>query len=402
MNLYGIDLDAVAVNIAKINLVIHFKDRDFFPNIYNADSLIDSDNQKIPALPHFDIAATNPPWGFHFSSDNARAYSAIFPEIKSGESFSYFIKKGIDLLKENGSLIYILPESILNISVHADIRKYILENSSIKQITMLDRAFKKVFTRVIMLELKKNKNGGDAVIRNGESIFNVSSGRFLSNPDYIFDTCVNSEDEAIIKKINAAEHVTLKDNAEWALGIVTGNNSRFLSDEKNDSDYEPVFTGKNIKPYILTDPDKYIKFEPEVFQQCAPEEKFRSAEKLVYKFISKIPVFAYDNMQRLTLNSANILIPKIPELNIKVVLAFLNSPLFAYLYQKKFSSIKILRGHLEEMPFPILDDTMADKITKLVDMHLNGDNKIREIDEIIFRIYGFSNEEKKQIINGIT
>ena len=63
-------------------------------------------------------------------------------------------------------------------------------------------------------------------------------------------------------------------------------------------------------------------------------------------------VFAYDNKQRLFLNSANILIPKLEGYTIKEVMAFLNSELFEYIYLKKFNEIKILKGNLMELPFP--------------------------------------------------
>lgn len=45
--------------------------------------------------------------------------------------------------------------------------------------------------------------------------------------------------------------------SEWALGIVTGNNkNKVFSDYKKG--LEPVYTGKEVLPYKLGEPNKFI------------------------------------------------------------------------------------------------------------------------------------------------
>lgn len=105
----------------------------------------------------------------------------------------------------------------------------------------------------------------------------------------------------------------------------------------------------------ISDSENYINYTRENFQQVAPENIYRAKEKLVYKFISKKLIFAYDNKQRLFLNSANILIPKLENYTIKNVMTFLNSTLFQYIYTKKFNELKVLKGNLTELPFPVFD-----------------------------------------------
>ena len=63
--------------------------------------------------------------------------------------------------------------------------------------------------------------------------------------------------------------------------------------------------------YLFRAPAAFIRFDPDRFQQAAPERKYRAPEKLVYRFISKKLIVAYDDRGRLTLNSANILIPRV-------------------------------------------------------------------------------------------
>ena len=122
------------------------------------------------------------------------------------------------------------------------------------------------------------------------------------------------------EKIYKTNHVTLKGKASWALGIVTGNNKKFITFKRSPG-FEPIYRGKDVKRFVLSSPSCYIRFRPHYFQQVAPEEKYRAKEKLIYRFISRNLKFAYDNCQSLTLNSANILIPKLPNYPVKVILA---------------------------------------------------------------------------------
>ncbi len=213
----------------------------------------------------------------------------------------------------------------------------------------------------------------------------------------VFDINLNYNDEKIIKKIYSFKYITLKGNAEWALGIVTGNNNNFLINHKKNK-FEKIYKGKEITPYTLGECENYIKFEPNNFQQSAPENKYRAPEKLIYRFISDKLVFAYDNMQRLTLNSANILIPKIDDYSIKIILALFNSPLYQYLYKKKFMSIKILRSHLESLPLPLFDKKIRDNIVAKAEQIIDNKFTIKEINEYIFSIFDITIDEKKYLL----
>ncbi|MEK6646743.1 MAG: TaqI-like C-terminal specificity domain-containing protein, partial [Candidatus Firestonebacteria bacterium] len=133
------------------------------------------------------------------------------------------------------------------------------------------------------------------------------------------------------------------------------------------------------------------------FQQVAPTEKYRTKEKLVYRFISKYLVFAYDDKQKLTLNSANIVIPKIPDYPIKVIASLLNSSLYQFIFQKKFSSIKVLRSHIEQMPLPLWDKKTFSEIAKMAGEIIKNKGSFEELDNYIMEKFAFSSKEKNYI-----
>jgi hypothetical protein len=133
-------------------------------------------------------------------------------------------------------------------------------------------------------------------------------------------------------------------------------------------------------------------------QQVAKEEIYRAPEKLVYRFVSKRLTFAYDASQRLFLNSANILIPKIPGASAKTVAAFLNSELFQFFYSQTFASGKVLKSELSELPFPELSPTLNRRLERRVDAVLAGATaEIETINDEIFRWYRLDDAQIERI-----
>lgn len=377
-NIYGIDVDYNACFIAKINLIVKFKNIEFLPNIYNTDFLKQDSEVK------FDFIGTNPPWGAMLEND----YSLIYPEVLSNESFSYFIVQAERFLKQDGRCFFVLPESILNVGIHRDIRKFILEKFYINEINLAGKLFSGVLTDIAVISMSKNKitNKIEIIDKNETRI--AEQELFESNKNYNFTT-FGQKDAEILERIYSVPHNTLEKSI-WGLGIVTGNNSKNIIEETNGA--EKIFTGRDISPYFIKDTDRYIIYDRTKFQQTAPDSIYRAKEKLVYKFISKKPVFAYDNKQRLFLNSANILIPKVETHSIKTVLAFLNSTLFDYIYKKKFNELKILKGNLCELPFPVLDKGTREILEENVENYLKSQDKtcLIRLDEIIFDIYNIN------------
>lgn len=399
-NIYGFDIDALAVKLARINLLRAFKYHDFSPDIYCLNTLENLATGEIfcdtnALIGKIDVIATNPPWG---ACKNGGVLPQFSPQIKSGETFSMFLAKSLNLLKEGGMLSFVLPESILKIKTHADIRKVLLEQGRISKIVKLGRQFTGVFTPVIRLDFIKGKQISNWLIsiEDEQTAFSIEQERFFANDNYAFDIDVGKNEADILNKLHLINHITLLKNAEWALGIVTGDNKKYILDHREEN-AEAVFRGSDVQPFRLSEPKSFIHFTPESFQQVAPERFFRLPEKLVYRFISKKLVFAYDDKQSLTLNSANILVPHIPDMSIKVALAYLNSSVFQYVFQKKFATHKVLRGDMEKLPFPVIDKHVHDQLEKMVEVILQGRGSYEEMDELVFSTFNLSSEDAASI-----
>lgn len=98
----------------------------------------------------FDFIIGNPPY---FETSD---YNENFKEIVSGRMniYSLFIKKSIDLLKDDGILAFIIPTTINTGAYFSGIRNYIIKNCSIVSINEID--FPDVEQRTQVMILKKD------------------------------------------------------------------------------------------------------------------------------------------------------------------------------------------------------------------------------------------------------
>ncbi len=406
-NVYGIDIDHIAVNIARVNLLLKFPKRDFYPNIYCNDSLQSYNGSQLfsnlDSLPKFDLIATNPPWGYHYNQREKKALAYFFPEISSGESFSFFLVKSLSMLKEGGLLSFVLPESILNVNIHSDIRRFILDNASIKRIETGKKMFKQVFSHALIMDIEKTSKSSDIKILNSGKEYKISQRRFENNARHIFDINLSKKDESLINRVFEKKHINLSDsNTIWGLGIVTGNNKKYILSECSEELHEPVVRGKDIVPFGLKELNSYIEFSPEKFQQCIAEEIFRSPVKLIYKYISNRIIVTSDTTGLLTLNSANIIIPQIEGISVYFYEGLLNSNLYNFIFSGKFASVKVLKSHLKSLPIPMETGSFHDDLESLVLKIKETDNIARpklidELNDIIYDFFNFKRKEREYI-----
>ncbi len=376
--LFGVDVDPIAVMIAKINLLIKYPTVEFDPQIYHVDFF----DPKNPVLEkRFDYVLTNPPWG----SQN---------DVAGREAFSSFFARSLELLKKHGVIKFLFPESVLNVKNHASTRRLILENG-LKGITLYDGAFTGVVTKYADVECEPNASRESFIVRRGGEEQEVALDTVYETENCVFN-CLSQRDLAIIRTVKQKGVHSLRESV-WGLGIVTGDNKGKLFESRAPG-MERIYTGKEIQPWRLKPARKYIRYDRSRLQQVARDEIYRAPEKLAYKFISKKLVFAYDDTSSLFLNSANILIPEIPGMSVKTVMAFLNSPLFRFLYLRLFGEVKILKGNLLELPFPAISEACDKALSALVDQVLKGDmDKERTIEDIIFSIYDFESEQMQHV-----
>lgn len=398
--LYGLDIDPTAVMIARTNLLAKYADCDFEPQIYCADFLAltsanSNDNAVIPDT--FDYIYTNPPWG----TDRHSARSASDVALRTRERSSMFLANSIGMMKRNGRLGFLLPTSLIKINAHRNIRKHILATTAIRRLTMYEGRFDGVFTDYFSLTLSAGHSSRqvyEVARATGRQVVELTPGDIDTST--IRTESLTDVDLRIVEKIESRRHDDLS-HSRWALGIVTGDNRRKIK-TRCTAGAEPIYRGRDVGCFGMREPSAYVEYKPETFQQCADEAMYRAEEKLIYRFIARYPIVAYDDGQRLCLNSANVLIPQVDGLTVKTVAALLNSDLYRYYYMLHYADIKILKGNLKSMPMPRMSKQQTAELDCMVDeMLVHGaiDGSMAELNRRVFGLFGITDKEQKHIKN---
>ena len=398
--IFGFDIDNISVILTKINmyLISPLTNIDVINNNIRCTNSL-----RVDEVNKFDVCIGNPPWGSDLN-DDVDYLNANFESSRKGsyEAFTLFIEKGLKILEEDGVLSYVVPESLLNVGIHQPIREYLLKNTKLNSLVFWGNAFDNVQTSAISFEVIKHKAEFftyDAIITT-DITFRIQDKRITDSNIWSFQN--NDYDNELLNKIEQRGILRLKDNADFALGIVTGNNKKYLLKEQS-ADFVPILKGSDIYKFKHNNAQNFVKYEPEKWQQVAKESYYFSNEKLFYRFISDTLVFAYDNKKVLSLNSCNILIPRFKDMDIKYIMAVLNSRIAHFYFKAKFKSVKVLRNHIESIPIFGACKDEQNAIICLVDEFIDCDNDIDKnaiydkIDKKIMELYSLNESEQSYI-----
>jgi len=356
------DIDETALKICFINLALFFNNKDIKPHISKQDILIDSgDLLAAHKDTSFDYIVTNPPWGGKFSPKQKERLLKLYPELETTETFSISLHNALKMLKKNGELYFFLPFSFLNVAGHRKIRSLIFNRDKKISITLLGNAFKGVLSESILLHVKSNSVEKNVYIKSthgGKYCLPLES---IAPPDYIVSAASNSEDMRIITRIYSTKHTTLGKDDIFALGIVTGNNEKHLSRIQTEK-MEAIYRGQDMEKYFFLEPKYFMVFQPGLYQQAAPVAYFRQ-KKIAYRFISDRLVCVLDTHSSLLLNSANLFISK--NYPMETIVALFNSDIYSFMFMKKYHSRKVLKSHLQNLPLPLLPETIHHQINDL-------------------------------------
>lgn len=345
-NIYGYDIDRVAVEITKARI---YKESGYKSNnIYMGDFLNIASSKDSPK---FDCIYTNPPWGKKLPKEVRESYGIRFGAGSSLDTCSLFLFSCLKCLNSDGKLGMLLPESFFNISTFASARLRTLR-LSIERLIDYGKAFKGLVTKAQAIVVRNSPAEFRQKVKceSPTTFFERSLDSFSCNPKAILNLYCSEEAAQTLKHLMSIPYITLAKRASWGLGIVTGNNKKFVKN-RPENGCIPVFKGSDISKTKLKEASSFIPKDFTLYQQVAPLQLFEAKEKLIYKFISSRLCFFCDTEKRFVLNSANMLIPDngFP-ISTKILSELLSSDFMNWVFTSIFNTYKILRGDLESLP----------------------------------------------------
>lgn len=242
-NLFGVDSDPQAAEIASVNLMLKaLRKGEKLPEIMGetikcGNSLIEIPREDAAAFDWerefeetmknggFDVCVGNPPWGADLSKNAdylERAYDLAEGQYDSYELFIELSKK---ILKKGGIWGFVIPDSIFN-PEHENLRKFLCLENQIEAIIKLGEGFfRGVFrSSVIIIFRKKNPQKGHLIsaltlfredrkkLMKGKTSISkierergilIPQKRFMEDENFTFDITKSVEDERIMQEMES-------------------------------------------------------------------------------------------------------------------------------------------------------------------------------------------------------
>ena len=369
----------------------------------------------------FDVVIGNPPYlgGREWKAENGNVYDYFINKYRVAEYqfdiYALFWEAGIKLLKQDGLIGYITPNTWLNNQSNKKLRNYLLENTSI--IEIVDYSKIKVFDQatvlpiVAILENKVNSKNRTEIFEPTENGFVMTQSvnqSIWSDADLsIININLSQTDLQLRNKIekNTQE---LEKLAFIKFGIKiyeTGKGKPvqkanfakdkvYESDTKLDETYRPFLEGKDIQPYSILYKNRWLKYGENL---AAPRNPvlFAGERILVRRIVGKTLISAYTNADFVTSQLLQIVKP-FDQSTSKYILGILNSRLMAFYFRKKynrqdktFPEIRIYE--LASLPIKQIDkqnETLQNEISKYVNqlIKLNEEKAVTKLQTTTIQI----------------
>ncbi len=449
-NIFGVDLDKQAVDIAQLNLLLKVAEKKrrlpiLQQNIKNGNSLIDDPNLagdkafkwneefvEIMGNDGFDVVVGNPPYFKIFENDSINK-TEDYKEIKSGmmNASAVFINRSLKLIKDGGHLGMIVPKMLSFTDSWDKIRHKILSEYKILYVIDCGKAFKGVLLEQIIFILKKEKPSNNDKITIGElDNHTIKETAKVLQKNCSLENRIPLEPNPIAYEIKSkmeVENKRLGDIADITLGLGIQGKDFFFNEPRKGS--EKVLRGDDIQRYTIRGCKFYDPNSKELQEYKKTIDRFKTPHIVAQRIVAHIQdhikiTAAFDEEGLFSFNTVTNIFVNDKAYSNEFVLALLNSNVVQYytykfIYSNAIRSMDFYKAYAQNIPLPKNNLSAQEKVSKLTRKlisHINTYSKAKEkqtdsfneldkaiqeiqteINEIIYSMYHITEEEKKVI-----
>lgn len=377
-NIFGVDLNKESVEITKLSLWLKTADKNktlatLENNIKCGNSLIDDAEiagelafdweKEFPQVfknGGFDVVVGNPPYVLCQPSNTEEKILKFYNSFEVAnykiDLYHLFFEKGIKILNPKGYLGFITPNTYLTNKYTVNLRKLILEKTSINTIIKYNEiVFAEAGVDVVTILLSNFK------IKNNKINILSSKNKTLTVIDKK-EQEIWENDELKVFNLNKELSIKLENTIlldkiySVTFGLQTKDKSKYVSEIKS-PEWEECYTGKNISRYFLSKANLYFYNNPiEVKAGGSWNMKLHKSKKIVVRQVGNPePVFAYDDKKIPSLNTMYNIVNIDKNFDDFYILSILNSKLMKKYWLSKYNDNKDLfpkiKGYqLKELP----------------------------------------------------
>ena len=378
----------------------------------------------------FDVVIGNPPYGIKLDKLQINSLSKEYARwgIASNLNDTYFLFYAMPLqklLKKNGYLAYIIPNTWKFIESAKMFRKTLFDDFQLIQIVQyLDKIFKEATVDCDIVIVKKSDVKNNIHCRTGKNNIFVKE-HFISQSEVAKQDFINlclTEKDYILKAKIAAQSVFVKDELVIKNGVKpyeegkgkpvqtkkTMREKPFTAEIKRDDSFSPLIGGSFFHRYrLIWDNDYWIQYGEWL---AAPRDKeiFEAEEKLIFRQTSDSIIGTLIGKGFIMRDNTHIVLnKKDSDLNLKYVLALLNSKLVNWYYwtinpEKGEAMAQVKVFHLGLLPIKKILSENQQLFIALVNQILTAKKENpaadtsdleREIDRLVYELYELTDEE---------
>ena len=419
-NIFGVDLNKESVEITKLALWLKtahpkYKLQNLDENIKCGNSLIDDpiiagekafkwedEFKDIMDNGGFDVIIGNPPYVFtrgnNFTNEEKNYYTHKY-KLSDYQINTYllFIEKAFGLLKTNGYLGFIIPNTWLTIDTFKNLREFILKNTcNTTIINIKDKVFQEANVDTCILLFKKNIPNSIVLAEFLEHSLKIKNtmqyNEILKTENYIININLSKTNKNIIDKINKNStellNLSIVSTGIKAYQVGKGKPPQTKNDVKNriyhslvslNDTYIKYLEGKNVQRYLLTWSKEYLSYGDWIAE---PRKSVKfNEERILVRQIPSQPPYCINAIytEKNYINDINSMIVFNFSINPLFILGILNSKLISFWFINTFD--KLQRGIFpqfkvkELQAFPIPNSTsnqqqsLAEKAEKMIELN---------------------------------
>jgi adenine-specific DNA-methyltransferase len=309
--------------------------------------------------------------------------------------------------------MYIIPSTFMDNKFEENVREMLLSNGSIKLVHELDDSiFESACVHSMILGASSKIIGNDYFIKVSTSL-NFNDNKDLIPASFFLKQQFKSiairayKNKDFINKINH-NSLPLYKVLDVRQAIKSGNDKKYISNEKLNDEWKPILGGKHINKYFLRNPKLYLLYGNHL--ACPRDKNIFEQPKLLIREAGDRIIATYDDSNFYIMSSLYNAILINDSFYLKYLLALLNSSVFLFLMKLltfdktkgAFTKAKIF--HYYELPIKVIEKAKQKIICDLVDkvIYLKSKDKDstlleQQIDNLVFKLYQLSYDEVKVI-----
>ena len=434
-NIFGVDLDPKAVEIAQLNLLLQISEKKqrlplLQNNIKVGNSLIDDPSvsdrtfkwedefSDIMKQGGFDIVIGNPPYGAELSKKESKFVLNKYPANRNNSDTAItFINKAHLLLRDKGHFGLIVPKPLIYSQKWINARNFVIPD--LLNLADVSKAFEEVLLEQVIIILKKNSNAGkymiDFLINNKQSI--EVDKRILKTFDILIN---NLSKEELILGLNISKGGKfVSEVAEIERGV-------FIQKYLKKSGEVPVLRGKNIGRYEIKEFTDFIDYQ-DINKLHLDQDYLKKPKVVIQNIVAHVLrpkdhiviMSAFDQSGLITLDNVGNIITK-GSISPYFIIGLLNSKLinwyaYRFIYAKAIRTMRFDKYHLSKIPLPSNEYTTKPEYNKIIeivqeltrikiklkeltykstDSYLELERKVEDLEldlnNLIYRIYGLN------------